>query len=396
MGYLAPAGTAIAPHAAAAALLGGAIRGRSHEKLARVLAAHSGHARAWLVSTGRAAMTTTLTAMKRLAPERTEVIVPAYTCYSVPAAVKLAGLTPRLCDVDARTLSPDLAQLERFDPARVLAVVSANLYGLPNALTELESFAKARGYRLLDDAAQGLGARFAGRPVGGFGDAGLYSFDKGKNITSIEGGAIVSGDAELCAQIDRQWQSLLPTRALHTATVAAKLMLYSVMLRPVAYGIVNRLPLGLGQTPWEDNYPLARYSPVLAAVTLRLYRDLDRLTRSRSENAARLAAALSDVPGVSLPAVLAGAEPAWTRFPLFISAERRARALVALQSAGIGATASYPRALCDVPEVLALIPAEDATQLQARRVADTIVTLPTHQYVPEDLGSRVRDILLKL
>src|SRR5690606_13714195 len=111
-----------------------------------------------------------------------------------PASIVRAGLRPRLCDVDPATMGMSPEALERADFSRVLAIVSANLYGLPNALPAIERITRERGVFMLDDAAQALGARIAGRAVGSFGDAGLYSFDKGKIICTIQGGAIVAGE----------------------------------------------------------------------------------------------------------------------------------------------------------------------------------------------------------
>jgi perosamine synthetase len=394
--HLAPAGTAIGPLSAAAGLLAGLASKKSHATLADALARHAGRDRAFLMSTGRAGMSVALQAMRTLHPERTEVLVPGYTCYSVPASVKLAGLTPRLVDIDPHTLSPDPAALESLDTSRVLALVTANLYGIPNHLRELEGFARARGILMLDDAAQALGATLGGKNVGGFGDAGLYSFDKGKNITSIEGGAITAS-GELARALEARCASLVPTSAVRTAMTSAKLLVYSTMLRPTAYGLMNKLPLGLGATRWEDDYPLGAYSPVLAAVALRLYRRLDRLTRTRADNARGLREALQDLPGVRLPAIAADASPAWARFVLFMDdAARRTRAVAALNGAGIGATVSYPQALVDVPEARALLNGAAGSQEGSRKVAASVVTLPTHAYVPKDLGSRVRDILAGL
>lgn len=392
MSYIAPAGTAIAPHTVAVSLLRGATHRGAYRNLQSALALHSGHDRAFLMSTGRAAMTLALRAMRELAPQRTDVLMPAYTCYSVPAAVKLAGLRPRLVDIDPATLSPSPSALEAIDTSRSLAIVSANLYGLPNDLTTLAGFARARGIYLLDDAAQALGATLAGRPVGGFGDAGLYSFDKGKNITSIEGGALVASGA-LGDTLARHQASLPAPRTARTAITAAKLLVYSLMLRPVAYGLMNRLPLGLGATPWEDDFPVSNYSPTLAGMTWRLFGSLEHLTRMRTTNAARLSDALADAPGVSLPRIVPGANPAWARYPMFLDPVRRERAVAALQAAGIGATLSYPRALCDVPQVVELLASDQAPLPGARAVAERIVTLPTHAYVPGDLGERVRTIL---
>jgi perosamine synthetase len=394
--YYAPAGTALGPHSAAFGLLAGLASKKSHAALAVALARHAGRERAFLMSTGRAGMSVALQAMRQLHPDRTEVLVPGYTCYSVPASVKLAGLTPRLMDVDADSLSPDLGALERSDTSRVLALVTANLYGIPNQLSELELFARSRGILMLDDAAQALGATLGGRNVGGFGDAGLYSFDKGKNITSIEGGAITASGA-LASALESRCATLLPTRAVRTAMTAAKLLVYSTLLRPTAYGLVNKLPLGLGTTRWEDDYPLGAYSPVLAAVALRLYRKLDRLTRTRADNARGLREALQGMTGIRLPVVAPDASPAWARFVIFMDEpKRRARAVSALNAAGIGATVSYPQALVDVPEARALLAADAGAQPGSRRVAASVVTLPTHAYVPGDLGARVREVLARV
>ena len=72
---------------------------------------------------------------------------------------------------------------------------------------------------------------------------------------------------------------------------------------------------------------------------------------------------------------------------------RRTRAVAALNAAGIGATVSYPQALVDVPEARALLVGDAGAQEGSRRVAASVVTLPTHAYVPRDLGSRVREVL---
>ena len=179
-------------------------------------------------------MTLGLRALQRAAgdPRRVEVIFPGYTCYSVPASVERAGLVPRLCDVDPVTLSPDLESLAGVDFSRVLAVVSANLYGMPNALQDLENLAHTHGFFMLDDAAQALGARHQGRPAGGFGDIGLFSFDKGKNITTLQGGVLVADRGRVSEALDLATAGLQHASLAATLATLCKLPVYSLMLRP--------------------------------------------------------------------------------------------------------------------------------------------------------------------
>ncbi|MBM0106217.1 DegT/DnrJ/EryC1/StrS family aminotransferase [Steroidobacter sp. S1-65] len=396
MGYIAPAGTRISLLEVLVGLGVGIAPTNAFDRLQDELATRARKPLCRLVASGRAAMTTILQAMYEISPDRgrNEVIVPGYTCYSVPAAIARAGLKPRLCDIDPATLSYDPAALARFDFSRVLAIVSANLYGIPNALHDIEALAARNGVFMLDDAAQSLGARLNGRAVGGFGDAGLYSFDKGKNITTIQGGAIVAGPP-LAAAMERHWQALDAASTVETLSLSAKMLVYATLLRPSLYGVVHRLPfLGLGRTAYEPRYPIARYSRALASLAERQYRRLDAINAVRTANAGRLRDALSATRGVRMAQLLPGAEPVYARFPMFVTeSARRASVVEALDRAGIGATTSYPNALADVPEVAAMVPAQDLNTPGAREVANTIVTLPTHGYCPPDLAARAARVV---
>ena len=100
----------------------------------------------FLTSTGRAGLTLLLRAMRRLADgTRDQVVVPSYTCYSVPASVVKAGLRPRIVDISPHTLDYAPEALEQTDFSRVLAIVATNLYGLPNNLPALERVARRDG-----------------------------------------------------------------------------------------------------------------------------------------------------------------------------------------------------------------------------------------------------------
>jgi dTDP-4-amino-4,6-dideoxygalactose transaminase len=342
-------------------------------------------------------MTIVLRAMRLVAgdPSRDEVIVPAYTCYSVPASIERAGLRPRLCDIDPVTLSMDLDRLRRLDCSRVLTVVSASLYGLPNDLAAIESICRERGVFLLDDAAQALGASVSGRSVGSYGDAGLFSFDKGKVISTIQGGAIVCRSSDLARQVESAVAALPETGPVEWTGNLLKLGIYSIFLRPSLYPLVRALPLtGLGHTTYEPRYPITRLSRFSSAVAQRLMTRLDELGSARRRNAAGLQRALEGLSAIEPIRPLPGAIAAYTRFPLRVrDAGMRAGLVAALDRAGIGASASYPSALADIPEVRVRLPADDRDCPGARRIASTILTLPTHVYCPPNLPERVHKVI---
>src|SRR5580765_7814438 len=151
-----------------------------------------GVSHAFLVSSGTAALTITLMALKARAVSegcsRNDVVIPAYTCFSVPAAVVKAGLRPVLCDVESTSFDFNHDQLERTLNDRTLCVVAHHLFGFPAAMSRLRRLCDAHGAVLVEDAAQAMGAESDGRRLGTLGDVGLFSLGRGKNITCGGGG----------------------------------------------------------------------------------------------------------------------------------------------------------------------------------------------------------------
>lgn len=396
MSYVAPAGTPLTLAEISRGLVSGWKNPEAEAELSQELCRVSGSTRAWPIVSGRAAMTLALRAMARCADAgRNQVIIPAYTCFSVAAAVERAGLIPVPCDVDPRTLSLDLDHLGRLQCNAVLAVITANLFGIPNELAEIERLARERGIFLLDDAAQALGARLAGRPVGGFGDLGLYSFDKGKNISTIQGGALLARAGPMINLLEEECRSLPSYGVIETATTIAKLLPYSLLLRPSRYGYVRRLPmLGLGETRYEIRYPITRLNRGLAGLAVDQLTRIAGYQRARVANAEELRRTLDGVPGLRFIELPERAEPAYPRYPVrAVSRTLRDQLLVALDRAGIGATRFYPEALVDVPSVAQRMPPTSQSFAGAREVAATILTLPTHAYSPANLARRIRKVI---
>jgi dTDP-4-amino-4,6-dideoxygalactose transaminase len=133
-----------------------------------------------------------------------EVVVPALTFYATAEAVVNAGAAPVLCDVDERTHCMTAATAEPMIGERTAALLPVDLYGNPAPMGELRELARARGLRVIEDAAQAAGARLGGRMAGALADIGTFSFFPSKNLGGFgDGGAIVTDDDELAATVRR-------------------------------------------------------------------------------------------------------------------------------------------------------------------------------------------------
>lgn len=123
-----------------------------------------------------------------------EVIVPAYTFVASATAVLLAGAAPVIVDVDPLDLHLSPQAVQNALTGRTAAVMPVHLAGSSADMDPINALAARHGLKVVEDAAQAHGATYHDRPVGGLGDAGVYSFQASKAMTAGEGGLIVCRD----------------------------------------------------------------------------------------------------------------------------------------------------------------------------------------------------------
>lgn len=131
-------------------------------------------------------------------PPSSEIIVPANTFVATAEAVVRCGHRPVFCDCNQENFTVDVKDLENRISERTVAIVPVHLYGHPCDMDSVMVAAKSHGLKVIEDCAQAHGARYRGRSVGTFGDAGAFSFYPGKNLGALgDGGAIISNSEEL-------------------------------------------------------------------------------------------------------------------------------------------------------------------------------------------------------
>lgn len=132
-----------------------------------------------------------------------EVVVPSMSFVASANAVVRVGATPVLVDVDLDSRNMTAAALRAALTPRTRAVMPVHFAGLSVDMDSIEQVAREHGLRIIEDAAHAIGTRCGNRLVGAKGDLVCFSFHPNKNITSIEGGAIVCFDATVAQRIER-------------------------------------------------------------------------------------------------------------------------------------------------------------------------------------------------
>jgi dTDP-4-amino-4,6-dideoxygalactose transaminase len=131
-----------------------------------------------------------------------EVICPSFTFVSTANAVLRVGARPVFADIEETTLGLDPAQVERRITPQTAAIMPVHYAGVAPDMDVLLDLSEKKGLKIVEDAAQALGASLKGRALGTLGDAGCFSFHESKNITCGEGGALAIRDPEVARRAE--------------------------------------------------------------------------------------------------------------------------------------------------------------------------------------------------
>lgn len=340
----------------------------------------------YFLNSGRTAQTILLKAMRQIASaEQNEIVLPAYTCYSVAAATVKAGLKIRLVDVDPMSLDFNSEKLGNQAGGKILALVGCNLFGVLNNWDMLNEAGRAGKYFLIDDGAQSFGASYKRHASGTLGTAGFYSLGRGKAMTTYNGGILVTDNKDIACQLDRIVSDLPATGLIEETVIYIKMMMYSMFIRPSLYWIPASLPfLGLGETVYDDNFEMSRLSSVQTVAGSVIFESILYFHTLRAEIALELAKIVLSLGKFEIPGWNAANCPPYLRLPV-VAPDRatRDRVIENLRAVGIVATKMYPSTLRAIPGIEPHLASNEAEYPGAQLLVDRLFTLPTHPYVSE-------------
>ena len=197
-----------------------------------------------------------------------EVIIPDFTMIATAFAVCYTGATPVFVDADSRTWNIDVTKIEEKITSRTKAIIPVHLFGLMCDMDAINTIARKHHLMVLEDAAEAHGAEYKEHRAGSYSDLAAFSFFANKNITTGEGGMVVTNDEELYSRLRYHKNMCFPLD-----------------------GPRNYLHKDIG-----FNY---RMSNVVAAIGLAQVEKADEYGRMRQHNNKLYRDMLSDVEGIS-------------------------------------------------------------------------------------------------
>ena len=314
-----------------------------------------------LECSGTAALIVTLTALKQVSLRRS-VIIPAYTCPLVLHAVRHCGLQPVLCDLRPGHFDLCPRMLARLCDRNTLAILPTHLGGRVADLADVLALAQACGARVIEDAAQALGATWRGRPVGTIGDAGFYSLAVGKGLTLYEGGVLATRDEALRDQVHATSDRIVPVSLARETQRLLELLGYAALYRPLAlrlaYGMPlrralrsNRLIEAVGDD-FPPDIPLHRVGLWRRRIGANALQRLPAFLETLTTSAARHKTELEGIPGIKVLDDAPDGRGTWPFLMVLMpSTQARDAALAQLWPAGLGVSRLFIHALPDYPDL---------------------------------------------
>ncbi len=169
------------------------------DEFEHAIACYTGAAHAIGVSSGTAGLHLCLRALD--ISEGDEVIVPSFTFIAVANAVRYEKAIPVFVDIEPETLNLDPSRIEAAITSRTKAILVVHTFGCPAELPAILEVARRHHLMVIEDACEAIGAEFDGRKVGGWGDAGVFAFYPNKQITTGEGGVVVTENPRIASMV---------------------------------------------------------------------------------------------------------------------------------------------------------------------------------------------------
>ncbi len=338
----------------------------------------------FLLSSGKAALTIILLALKELYPDRDQVVIPAFTCYSVPAAVKRAGLNIHLCDLAPSSLDFDHKQLKHIidqdEQKKILCVLPTHLFGCPADISAVREIVGPK-IPIVEDAAQAMGETCNGKKLGTLGDAGFFSLGRGKALSTMGGGIIMTDRDDLAMIISSLTASLTSSSRLDNLKLFCKTVLASILLHPALFWLPKALPfLRLGETFYEPDFPLQQ----LSAFHIQLTRNWGKRLKNHREARKRETIYWQSKLPEHFCQVCRDHDIGFSfiRFPVLAPDRKQWRCILKQSERhGLGIMPAYPTPINMIPEIATEFSNQQYPQAEA--TCNLFLTLPVHQYIKE-------------
>jgi perosamine synthetase len=317
-----------------------------------------------------------------------EIILPVFCASIVAKTILSLGAIPHFVDINSDTFNIDCEKIEKNISERTKAILAVHIFGLPCDMNKINKIAKSKNLYVIEDCAQAMGAEYKGQKVGTFGDAAFFSLGRGKNITTVGGGGIITtNNYELYKKISSDIDNLRYPTSLGIIKSLLMLIMYQLLpitpKTPFISSFIDRIvkrPEKLPKNPF-------RLSNAQAFLAISQLKKIDLFNAMRIYNSALISKGLSKIKGIKNPIVPKDCKHVFLRYPIIIENNEMRKTpmeiVELLRNKGIDAAIMMDDYLTHIsPEFNDLGYAKGDFPV-AEKTAEKLIALPIHPKVSE-------------
>ncbi|MBT5876718.1 MAG: hypothetical protein HOH43_25055 [Candidatus Latescibacteria bacterium] len=345
-----------------------------------------------LVNSGTTAGYITMLALAQRSSRR-EVIIPAYTAPSLTLPIRKAGLIPRCCEVSLETFNLDHDSLDAAITSDTLCVMPVHMFGLASDVAAIRRVIADRDIAVIDDAASSFGTTVQGKQTGTLGDVGFISFNRGKNLSTLVGGAVATEDDELFELIEAERKKLPIANMTHQAKLLLNLTALSVAVRPVGYTLLHALISRYKYTSLHTDFVSFQFPDVLAGAGITLMNRAEAICDLRHRNGSFLGDSLQGLSGIRTPVLIDQTYTVYNQFPVLVDDPELRSRLVGMifERTGVEVTKLYPDPLHRIYDMG--YGGTDDPFPNASYMSDHIILIPTHPLIDSTTLTNIVDTI---
>jgi dTDP-4-amino-4,6-dideoxygalactose transaminase len=326
--------------------------------------------------------------LKSVDVKKAEILLPAYACPDLISAIIFAGARPVLIDLQERSTFLSLAEVEKHINQNTVAIIAVNFLGIKERVFELKTICESHHLFLINDSAQWFPKRTTNSDWPG--DFNIISFGRGKPVSLLHGGAVITKELEKKQAIDKISVSSLDEKS--NLSIYIKIFVYNLVIQPYLYGLISKIPgLNIGETKFT---PLTIISKMDSGYLSVLEKNLEAYSSRKSvqHTIKTCLNRFEDSKIIDLcPDDLSFHEINLLRYPILIT-DHAIRDLFYEKAAYLGVSTMYRKPLNKISGLNDLLDSQK-TYANATNFANHLITLPTHEGIEPWIIYKIFDLL---
>jgi perosamine synthetase len=276
-----------------------------------------------------------------------------------------------------------------------IAVIPAHLFGIPADIDRLRSLLGDTEVVMVEDAAQAMGGKWKNRKLGTLGDVSFFSLGRGKALSTVEGGVILTNRDDIAQKISALLTHIPGYNVLELFNLVIEAIFLSLFMHPSLFWLPKSLPfLSLGATIYDPDFKIRLMSPFQAGMAKNWKTKIEGFQKARKVHSKVWSTLIHNLKTHELSTINHPPDSDLIRFPIkVVDPSLRKSILRQSEEEGLGIMRGYPDSIDAIPALRTLFSEQNFPK--AKQYSQQLITLPVHPFVSKRDRAKLSEMILK-